>query len=130
MAYLLKSLLTLMIAGTILTMLLAFGAVTLPLSHIQVAIPTFIYTIFAQAFVMFYSIGVSRMVNNVNIILHSKSSMEELFDNPPEDLNPYLKKVAKFVYDSDMCKRQTIPWTMLMLILGMASWSVQIRAAS
>jgi len=50
--------------------------------------------------------------------LHSESNLNELFDQAPSDLEPYKKKVARFVHESQLSKRQTIPWTMLMLVLG------------
>lgn len=119
MAYLLRALIVLMTLGVTLTLLLAHGFVSMPFGHIQVAIPVFLYTIFAQAFVMFYFIGVSRLVNNIHHILGHQTNLHELFENPPEDLGPYKKKVERFVYEANLGKRQTIPWTMLMLILGM-----------
>ncbi|MBC7541065.1 MAG: hypothetical protein H7281_19770 [Bacteriovorax sp.] len=122
MAYLLRTLIVLMILSIILTALLALKIVHLPFSHIQIAIPAFIYTIFAQAFVMFYFIGVSRLTNNVYSIVNSGTNLNELFDIPPEDLTPYIEKTKKFVEDADRCKRQTIPWTILMLILGMIAF--------
>lgn len=122
MAYLLRALIVLMVMGIILTASLALGWVTLSMGHIQTAITSFIYTIFAQAFVMFYFIGVSRLVNNVDQILSSGTNLNELFENPPTDLSPYSKKVNQFVHEANMCKRQTIPWTMLMLILGMIAF--------
>jgi hypothetical protein len=67
---------------------------------------------------MFYFIGVSRLMNNIYEILHTETNLNELFDNPPSDITPYKKKVVKFAQDADRCKRQTIPWTMLMLIIG------------
>ena len=112
MSYLLKGLILLMVLGISLTVGLAKGWVELPLNHIHISIVAFIYTIFAQAFVMFYFIGVSRLTRNVNDILHSKTNLSELFEDPPSDLTPYLKKVAKFVQDANLAKRQTIPWTM------------------
>jgi ABC-type multidrug transport system fused ATPase/permease subunit len=118
MAYLLRSLLLLMVSGIILTTSLALGWVTLPQSHIQVAIPSFIFLIFIQAFVMFYFIGVARLVENVWNVLQSQQNLHELFDTPPADLEPYKKRVARFVHESALSKRQTIPWTMLMLVLG------------
>jgi len=118
MAYLLRFLILLMVSGICLTTAVALGWAEVGQAHIQLSIVTFLYTIFAQAFVMFYFIGVSRLMTNVYNVLHSKSNLGELFDNPPEDLEPYKKKAIKFVQDSDRCKRQTIPWTMLMLILG------------
>ena len=53
-----------MVLGIGLTVALAHGFQIVEHSHIQVAIPAFLYTIFAQAFVMFYFIGVSRLVAN------------------------------------------------------------------
>jgi hypothetical protein len=107
-----------MVAGICLTTSVALGWVDVGYAHIHLAIITFLYTIFAQAFVMFYFIGVSRLMTNVYNVVSSEKNLGELFDNPPEDLEPYRKKTIKFVQDSDRCKRQTIPWTMLMLILG------------
>ncbi|MDC1174164.1 hypothetical protein OAT67_02140 [Bacteriovoracaceae bacterium] len=118
MAYLLRVLILLMIIGIGLTVSKALGWLDLGYSHIQLAIVSFLYTIFAQAFVMFYFIGVSRLVMNVYEILHGQTNLNELFDDPPADLEPYLKKVKKFAQDADRCKRQTIPWTMLILVLG------------
>lgn len=122
MAYLLRFLLLLMITGLVLTILVAHKVLHLPLGHIELAIPAFIYTIFAQAFVMFYFIGVDRLTKNVFQILSSKTNLKELFDDPPEDLTPYLKQSKRFTYESNLCKRQTIPWTMLILILGMIAF--------
>lgn len=122
MAYLLRTLIVLMIGGILLTAMLALKLITLPVGHIQVAIPAFIYTIFAQAFVMFYFIGVARLTNNVYSIVSSGTNLKELFEVPPEDLAPYIEKTKKFVEEADRCKRQTIPWTILMLILGMIAF--------
>ena len=122
MAYLLRTLIILMIASIYLTALLALKVIHLPFNHIQIAIPAFLYTIFAQAFVMFYFIGVSRLTNNVYSIVNSGTNLNELFDSPPDDLAPYIEKTKKFVEDADRCKRQTIPWTILMLILGMIAF--------
>lgn len=118
MAYLLRSLIVVMVAGIVLTALTALQWITLPHSHIQTAIPSFIFLIFIQAFVMFYFIGVARLVENVWNVLQSQQNLHELFDEAPSDLEPYKKRVARFVHESTLCKRQTIPWTMLMLVLG------------
>jgi hypothetical protein len=118
MAYLLRFLLIVMIIGISLTATVALGLVDINYGHIQLAIPTFLYVIFIQAFVMFYFIGVSRLVENVWNALNSDTNLNELFDEPPQDLEPYKKKVARFVHESQLSKRQTIPWTMLMLVLG------------
>lgn len=122
MAYLLRGLITIMILSIFTTALLALKMIHLPLSHIQIAIPAFIYTIFAQAFVMFYFIGVSRLTNNVYTIVSSGTNLNELFEEPPADLSAYIEKTKKFVEEADRSKRQTIPWTILMLILGMIAF--------
>lgn len=122
MAYLLRALILIMFIGILFTALLAMGWINYPMSHIQIAIPAFIYTIFAQAFVMFYFIGVARLTNNVYSIVTSGTNLKELFDNPPADLAPYIEKTKKFVEEADRSKRQTIPWTILMLILGMIAF--------
>ena len=122
MAYLLRALLTFMLASILLTVMAAKHIYVLPFGHIQLAIPTFIFVIFIQAFVMFYFIGISRLVNNVHAILNGHGNLDELFEQAPEDLTPYLTKVEKYVFDSTLCKRQTIPWTMLMLVLGSAGF--------
>ena len=107
-----------MIAGISLTSIVALGWLNIDFGHIQLAIPTFMFVIFIQAFVMFYFIGVSRLVENVWNALNSEANLSELFDTPPADLEPYKKKVARYVHESTLSKRQTIPWTGLMLVLG------------
>lgn len=67
---------------------------------------------------MFYFIGVARLAGNVHATLVGGQNLEKLFDQVPKDLGPYMKKVDQFVYDSTLGKRKTIPWTMLMLLLG------------
>ena len=111
-----------MMLAVMTTFASAMGWVDLGLGHIQLAIPTFLYCIFAQAFVMFYFIGVSRLTNNVWNALHSEQAPQELFEVAPPELAPYLKKTRKFVQHSTRYKRQTIPWTMLMLTLGMLAF--------
>lgn len=118
MAYLLRGLIVIMLLAVVLTISLAFNLIDFEFSHIQIAIPTFIYVIFAQAFVMFYFIGVSRLTENVYNVLHSKDNLDELFDEAPADLEPYKAKVIRYVKQSTLSKRKTIPWTMLMLALG------------
>src|SRR3954469_17908467 len=116
MAYLLRFLLVIMVGGILLTAGVALGWYDIGFGHIHLAIPTFLFVIFIQAFVMFYFIGVSRLVENVWNALNSEGNLSELFDNPPADLEPYKKKVSRYVHESTLCKRQTIPWTMLMLV--------------
>jgi ABC-type multidrug transport system fused ATPase/permease subunit len=118
MAFLLRGLIVVMVAGIFLTAATALGWVNLGQSHIQTAIPSFIFLIFIQAFVMFYFIGVARLVENVWNALNTEANLHELFDTPPNDLDPYKKRVARFMHESNLSKRQTIPWTILMLVLG------------
>lgn len=118
MAYLLRFLLAVMAVGVLFTTSVALSLVQVGMGHIQLAIPAFMYVIFIQAFVMFYFIGVSRLVENVWNALNSEGNLQELFDTLPTDLDPYKKKVARYVHESQLSKRQTIPWTMLMLVLG------------
>jgi hypothetical protein len=112
MAYLLRSLILIMILSVGLTTAVAHNFISFP----------FIYTIFAQAFVMFYFIGVSRLVDNIHLIISTEKNLHELFDEPPADLTPYKDKVKRFVHEATLAKKQTIPWTMLMLILGMIAF--------
>ncbi len=118
MAYLLRFLLALMVLGVLLVTCVSFGWLDIGYGHIRLAIPAFLFVIFSQAFVMFYFIGVSRLVENVWTALNSENNLKELFEEPPQDLAPYKKKVARYVHESQLSKRQTIPWTMLMLVLG------------
>lgn len=118
MAYLLRFLLIIMVIGIALTVTVALGWINIDFGHIQLAIPSFMYVIFIQAFVMFYFIGVARLVENVWNALNSEANLGELFEVPPADLEPYKKKVARYIHESQLSKRQTIPWTMLMLVLG------------
>jgi hypothetical protein len=107
-----------MLISIVLTVGTALGWINIGYSHIQLAIPSFIFAIFIQAFVMFYFIGVARLVENVWNALNIPGHLEELFDSPPTDLEPYIAKVKRYVHEATLSKRQTIPWTMLMLILG------------
>lgn len=118
MAYLLRFLLLVMVTAILLTISVALGWIHFGFGHIQLAIPTFMYVIFIQAFVMFYFIGVARLVENVWNALNSEGNLNELFEDIPADLEPYKKKVARYVHETQLSKRQTIPWTMLMLVLG------------
>ena len=118
MAYLLRFLLVIMFLGISFTIIVALGWINTGLGHIQLAISAFMYLIFIQAFVMFYFIGVARLVENVWNVLNSTENLKELFDEIPSDLEPYKKKVARYVHESQLSKRQTIPWTILMLVLG------------
>lgn len=113
MAYLLRALIALMLLGLVLTNLVALG-LSFPVGHIQLALLTFLYTLFAQAFVMFYFIGVHRLLSNVSDVLAREPGALVA----AQEAGPYLKKTAKLLRDAHLCKRQTIPWTMLILTLG------------
>jgi ABC-type multidrug transport system fused ATPase/permease subunit len=121
-AYLLRLLIVLMVGAMFFTTALALGWVNFHLGHIAVSIPAYLYTLFAQAFVMFYFIGVARLVGNVHMIVHSGSNLHELFENPPEDLTPYRKQINRYQYEADTCKRQTVPWSILIIVLGMLAF--------
>jgi hypothetical protein len=109
-----------MFCGIVLVVCTAHGLLDIEWGHIQLAIPAMMFLIFVQAFVMFYFIGVARLVENIHHKLSGvdKKGLHELFENPPTDLTPYLKKVNRFIYQSKLAKRQTIPWTALILTLG------------
>ncbi len=119
MAYLLRILNVLMIIGLIIVFLSAIGIDTLPeQNHLGLAIPYFIFAIFVQAFTMFYFIGVGRFTKNIYEIISTGQRLDELFEEVPENFKKYEDKTKKFFFDSETFKRQTIPWTMLMLTLG------------
>ncbi len=120
MAHILRLLLTVMLFGILLIIGSAHGYIAVEFSHIQMAIPLMIYLIFVEAFVMFYFIGVARLVENIHNTLttQDKNQLRELFEELPENMEPYIKKVNRFIYSSKLAKRQTIPWTALILTLG------------
>ena len=111
-----------MLLSVLLTVFSAMGWVDVGVGHIKLALLTFVYCIFSQAFVMFYFIGVSRLVDNIWVVLNSGENLEKLFSQPPGDAAPYIKKTKKFVQESTRYKRQTIPWVMLILVLGMLAF--------
>ena len=119
MAYLLRILNVLMIAGLTIVFLSALGFDTfIEQNHIGLSIPYFIFTIFVQAFTMFYFIGVGRFTKNIYEIISTGQRLDELFEEVPDNFKRYEEKTKKFFFDSETFKRQTIPWTMLMLTLG------------
>ena len=122
MIYLLRSLLVLALLGVALTMVLAYGFFDIGVGHIQTAVFVFIMVIFVQAFVMFYFIGVERLAANVFTLLKTRTNLEELFDDPPDDIGPYLKSVSKLYYQARMGKKKTLPWSILILVLGMIAF--------
>ena len=122
MAYLLRSLILLMLLSIILTIAIAHSFVDIGYGHIKIAIVSYLFTIFAQAFVMFYFIGVAKLVLNIYSALIHETNLDELFDKAPEDLNPYIDATKKMVMDTKRCKRQTIPWSILIIIIGMIAF--------
>lgn len=122
MTYLLRTLIILMMLGIGLTILAAHDIAYGDFGHIKIAIPAFIYTIFAQAFVMFYFIGVARFVQNIYTLLNTGKNLDELFDEAPEDLTPYITSVSRLNYAASLGKRQTVPWSILILVLGMIAF--------
>ena len=95
MAHILRSLLLILFFGFLLTVAAAYGLVNLGFQHIALSIPLMLFLIFVQAFIMFYFIGVNKLIENVMGVLYSKNkgSLKELFDEVPNDLTPYLKKI-------------------------------------
>lgn len=118
MAYLLRALVLLVAVLMAALFSHAKGWIELPYGHIKLAIPIFLVVMFTQTFVMFFFIGISRMVKNIHFILHGKTDLDQLFDDPPEDLSPYMKKVTRFKYKADTYKRKIIPWIVLSILLG------------
>ena len=124
MAYLLRFLILLMALGMGLTVLRAMNFIFLPLGHISLGIVSFLYMLFVQALVMFYFIGVGRLMRNIYDTLlalkcpGAEEELKDLFGESPENLSPYLEKTGEWVRRSTLCRRQTVPWTMLMLSLG------------
>ena len=123
MNYLLRALLLLSFVAFWYIIAVAYGFFPQQHSHIALSIPFIMYLIFSQAFIMFYFIGVHRLVENVLTALQSSTQLDTLFDPPfPSDLTPYQKNVNKLFYQTNLCKRQTIPWTALILVLGIVAF--------
>ena len=122
MAYLLRILILLSLLSLVLVIVSAHGWISLHLGHIKISIPVFIAIMFIQSFTMFYFIGVEKMTANVVNCLQTETRLEHLFDNPPSDLRPYMKQVSRMYFEAKLCKRQTIPWIMLTLVLGMTAF--------
>jgi hypothetical protein len=96
-------------------------------SHIILSIPFIIGLIFVLAFVMFYFIGVRQLMVNVMQGLQGakREQLAEYFEGEaqiPSDLTPYLSKLNRFYYLANQAKRKSIPWCILILILGILSF--------
>lgn len=118
MMYLLRLLLLLQIMGLFFTIACAHTWIQVELHHISIAIPLLLYTIFAQAFIMFYLIGVSRLCANVYELLVQERDLGTLFEAPPQDLTPYREKSLQYARDTKIYKSKAIPWTGMILLLG------------
>lgn len=123
MAHLLRLMLIIKFGLMILTILLAKHLINIDYSHIKLAIPGYLFVIMVQALVMFYFIGVSKMISETSELMEQEGEKaKELFETPPEDIIPYRNKVSQFSYQTTLYKRKTIPWTMLIIILGMLAF--------
>ncbi len=122
MAYLLRTLILLMVLSLALIIVSAHGWIVLDLGHIELSIPIFVMIIFIQSFTMFYFIGVEKMTSNIVNILQTETNLEQLFDRPPTDLRPYVKQVLRMYFEAKLCKRQVIPWVGLTLVLGIMAF--------
>jgi hypothetical protein len=111
-----------MVLSILLTISIAHGFVDIGFGHIKIAIISYLFTIFAQAFVMFYFIGVAKLILNIYQALIHETNLEELFEQAPEDLTPYIDTTKKMVMDTKRCKRQTIPWSILIIVIGMVAF--------
>jgi len=124
MSYLLQFLLLAITLLGWLTAGIAFGFLPYFIeSHILLSIPFVIGLIFVMAFVMFYFIGVRQLIVNVLQSLQSsnRDQLVEYFEHKesiPKDLTPYLSKLNRYYYIANQAKRRSIPWCILILILG------------
>ena len=122
MAHLLRLLLALSGLGVALVVALAHGWAHVGPGHILLAIPVFIGVVFVQAFVMFYFIGVARLVEKVLVALQSPDGPGTLFDEPPADPSPWIKRVSRMHLEAKMGRRRTVPWSVLAIVLGTAAF--------
>lgn len=122
MGYLLRLLLSFLALFFIITLLTAHHVLPWDWHHIALSIPLILLLIFTQAFIMFYFIGVSRLVDNIMGHLNSRQGLEQLFDTPPADITPYLQKMNRIHYQTSMFKRQTVPWCALIITLGIVGF--------
>lgn len=101
----------------------AYGMIPSEFGHIGLSIPYILFLIFTQAFIMFYFIGVHRLVENVLTVLTTRQDLGSLFEEPyPSDLTIYQKDVNRLHYQTNLSKRQTVPWTGLILTLGILAF--------
>lgn len=129
MAYILRGLLLLMVAGLVITTLSPYQHSFLSFFHFQhitMAITTFLLLIFIQAFIMFYFIGVNRLTNNIfNQLQGTGENLQDLFEEGvsiPTNLSEYKKTISLLSHKTNLAKRKVIPWTMMMITLGMMTF--------
>lgn len=118
-----KNLLILLNTSSLLLLVLTFARglgveIFVNYSHIILALTSFIYFIFAEAFILFYLIGVGRMVENIKEKL-AKGDLSDLVEEGQEvDLVLYRKKMVIFEQKIKNIKSRNVPWTILTLFLG------------
>ncbi|MDH4467834.1 MAG: hypothetical protein QE271_07235 [Bacteriovoracaceae bacterium] len=128
MSFLLQFLLSLITFFGWFTAAVAYGLVPTTLSHILLAVPFVIVLIFVLAFVMFYFMGVRQLVVNVmhGLQTSNREQLGQFFscsdEEIPKDLTPYLSKLNRFYYVVNQAKRKSIPWCILILILGILAF--------
>lgn len=124
MAYVLRTLILISTLGIITTMLIALKFIEFDMNHITLALPTFLLTIFSQSLVMFYFIGIKKFVNNIHLIINDNKNPSDIFENeqPLEVIEKYRKTTIHFLKSADLSKRKVIPWTILIIILGMLAF--------
>lgn len=118
----LRALIALMYASMLFTAIIALDFFSLPIGHILISIFSMILVIFTQAFVIFYFIGAARLAKNVFLALNSDKHLNGLFENLPHDIGPYIKESKRLAAEADRFKRQTVPWGILILLLGMLAF--------
>jgi hypothetical protein len=118
MAYLLRALLLLLLFGLLTTIGAAYHLFSFSISHISLAIVLMLFLLFIQAFIMFYFIGVNRLVENIQVTLNTQHDIKELFpDKVPDDLTYYIKSLNRIGYATQLNKRKTVPWAALIMVL-------------
>ncbi len=124
MAYLLRTLILLSIIGIIVTALMALKFIDFNMNHISLSIPVFLLTILSQSLVMFYFIGIKKFINNIHSIIMDNKNPSNIFENdqPLEVIEKYRKTTTHFLQSADISKRKVIPWTILIIILGMLAF--------
>lgn len=127
MAYILRLLIVILIPLIVSVGATGAGYIQIAYPHILLAIPAYLATLFIQAFVMFFFIGVHKLTTNVfNTVQSGKpEDLHQIFEGPlPSDFGEYLKKTKQLWYQSQQIKRQTVPWAILIIVLGMITFLI------